>query len=153
MRPVTHPTPILSGGGGGGAGRIRSVKTSVADPDPGSDFFPSRITDPNFFHPWSRILTKEFKYFDPKKWFLSSRKYDPGCSSRIWIPDPEPGSGSWLFTHPGSRIRTRNTGGNIALSFAGRDGPQASGNILINNEKPVARYTDRWEISINKKCI
>ncbi len=32
---------------------------------------------------------------------LSSRKFDPGCSS--WIPDPE--SGSWLFTHPGSRIQ------------------------------------------------
>jgi hypothetical protein len=24
-------------------------------------------------------------YFNPKKLFLSSRKYDPGCSSRIWI--------------------------------------------------------------------
>jgi hypothetical protein len=34
--------------------------------DPGSEFFPSRI----------RI--KEFKYFKPKKWFLSSRKYGPG---------------------------------------------------------------------------
>jgi hypothetical protein len=63
-------------------------------PDPGSEFFPSRI----------RI--KEFKYFNPKKCFLSSRKYDLGCSSRIrfltsypsripgskrhWIPDPDP---------------------------------------------------------------
>jgi hypothetical protein len=46
-------------------------------PDPGSEFFPSRI----------RI--KEFKYFNPKKWFLSSRKYDPGCSSRIRDPDPD----------------------------------------------------------------
>ncbi len=45
-------------------------------PDPGSEFFPSRI--------------KEFKHFNPKKWFLSSRKYDPGCSSLIWIPDPDP---------------------------------------------------------------
>jgi hypothetical protein len=57
-------------------------------PDPGSEFFPTRI----------RI--KEFKYFNPKKWFLSSRKYDSGCSSRIWILDPgvkkapDPGSGS-----------------------------------------------------------
>jgi hypothetical protein len=41
--------------------------------EPGSDFFPSRI----------RI--KEFKYFNPKKWSLGSRKYDPGCSSRIRI--------------------------------------------------------------------
>jgi hypothetical protein len=67
----------------------------IRDVYPGSEFFPSRI----------RI--KEFKYFNPKKWFLSSRKYDSGCSSRIWIltfyssriPDPgvkkapDPGSG------------------------------------------------------------
>ncbi len=44
----------------------------------GSEFFPSRI----------RI--KEFKYFNPKKLFLSSRKSDPGCSSRIQILDPDP---------------------------------------------------------------
>jgi hypothetical protein len=41
-------------------------------PDPGSDFFPSRIrTAP------SRILIKEFKYNNPRKRFVSSRKYDP----------------------------------------------------------------------------
>jgi hypothetical protein len=51
-------------------------------PDSGSEFFPIRI----------RI--KEFRYFIPKKLFLSSRKYDSGCSSRIRI---------LLFTHPGSR--------------------------------------------------
>ncbi len=37
-------------------------------PDPGSEFSPSRI----------RI--KEFKYFNPKKLFQSTRKYDLGCS-------------------------------------------------------------------------
>jgi hypothetical protein len=83
-------------------------------PDPGSDIFPSRIPDPNCLHPGSRILIKEFKYFNPQKskqkWFLSSKKYDPGCSSRIPDPDadflpsripdpgvkkvPNPGSGS-----------------------------------------------------------
>ncbi len=36
-------------------------------PDPGSDFFPSRIPDPNCLHPGSRILVKEFKYSNPKK--------------------------------------------------------------------------------------
>jgi hypothetical protein len=75
--------------------RRRIALTSVADSgcfsdptffisDSGSEFFPSRI----------RI--KEFKYCNPKKWFLSSRKYDPVCSSRIRIltfypsriPDP-----------------------------------------------------------------
>jgi hypothetical protein len=55
----------------------------------------TRISDPTFYYPgsWirifpSRIRIKEFKYFNPKKWFLSSRKYDPDCSS--WIPDPDP---------------------------------------------------------------
>ncbi len=55
----------------------------IRDVYPGSNFFPSRIPDPNCLHPGSRIRIKEFKYFNPKKWFLSSRKYDPGCSSRI----------------------------------------------------------------------
>ncbi len=83
----------------------------IRDVYPGSDFFPSRIPDPNcLLHRGSRIRIKEFKYFNPKKWLLSSRKYDPGCSSRIpdsdadltpsRIPDPgfkkapDPGSGS-----------------------------------------------------------
>jgi hypothetical protein len=80
----------------------------LRDVYPGSDFFPFRIPDPTFSHPGSRIRIKYFKYFNPKKWFLSSRKYDPGCSSRIRIPTfypsripdpgvkkaPDPGSGS-----------------------------------------------------------
>jgi hypothetical protein len=45
-----------------------------------------------FFYPGSRIKKipdphKIVKYFLPKKLFLSSRKYDPGCSTQI--PDPE----------------------------------------------------------------
>jgi hypothetical protein len=76
-------------------GREQGQVSSVADPGCLSRIrlFPSRI------------LINEFKYY-PKKWFLSSRKYDPGCSS--WIPDadflpipdpgvkkaPDPGSGS-----------------------------------------------------------
>jgi hypothetical protein len=48
------------------------------------------IPDPTFFHPGPGSAIKEFKYFNPqklKKWFPSSGKYDPGCSSRI--PDPD----------------------------------------------------------------
>jgi hypothetical protein len=45
----------------------------IRDVYSGSEFFPSRV----------RI--KDFKYVNPKKWFLSSQKYDPGCSSRIRI--------------------------------------------------------------------
>jgi hypothetical protein len=74
-----------------------SCRTSVADPElnqiffhPGSEFYPSRI----------RIT--EFKYFNPKKWFLSSRNYDSGCSSRIRI-----------LTFYSSRIRIRNTVSNF----------------------------------------
>ena len=56
------------------------------------------IPDPNFFNPGSRIRIKEFKYFNPKKWFLSSWKYDPGFSSRI--------TGLWIRIHF-FRIRIR----------------------------------------------
>ncbi len=71
------------------------------------------ILDPGseFFNPGSLLYIKEFKYFKPNYSFISSRKYDPGCSSRIMIfyrsririfpiPDPgfkkapDPGSGS-----------------------------------------------------------
>ncbi len=80
-------------------------------PDPGSEFLPSRIPDPNSFHPGSRIRIKEFgeefEYFKPKKLFLSSRKYDPGCESRIriliFLLIPDPGSSGQKGT--GSRIR------------------------------------------------
>ncbi len=43
--------------------------------DPGPEIFPSR-------KPGSASKNRHFK---PPKWFLSSRKYDPGCSSRIRI--------------------------------------------------------------------
>jgi hypothetical protein len=90
--------------------RIRLFSSWIPDPtffilDPGSDFF---HPGSEFFPP--RIPIKEFKYFNRKKLFISSRKYDPGCSSRIRIriltcytsriPDPgvkktpDPGSGS-----------------------------------------------------------
>ncbi len=78
--------------------------TSVADPG-----LLSRIPDPTFFHTGSRIRTvsiadpgsssKNLSILTPKKqknWFLSSKKYDPGCSSRIRM---------LTFSHPGSRIQ------------------------------------------------
>ncbi len=80
--------------------------------DPGSDFFLSWIPDPNCFHPGSRIRIKEIKYFNPKKWFLSSRKY-PGCSTRIPDPDffypsriPDPGVKRHRIPDPGSASAT-----------------------------------------------
>jgi hypothetical protein len=93
------------------------VDPSVADPGCLSRIRLFSIPDPNCLHPGSRIRIKEFKYFNPpkkpKKWFLSSRKYDTGCSSRIRmlifypsriqgpkrhrIPDPEP-QHWWIHT-------------------------------------------------------
>ncbi len=60
----------------------------IRDVYPGSEFFPSRIPDPH-----QRI-------FLPKNWFLSSRKYGPGCSSRIRI---------LIFTHPVSGSRSQKS--------------------------------------------
>ncbi len=83
--------------------------------DPGSEFFPSQIPDPGskFFASWIP---------DPGSEFFPSRILDPWCAlknlsiltkkmvsqlSEIWsefsIPDPDPGSGSWLFTYPRCR--------------------------------------------------
>jgi hypothetical protein len=70
--------------------------------------FPSRIQGQKDFGSASRNLS----IFSSKNCFLSSRKYDPGCSSRIRIlilfriPDPRVKNSS----NPGSRIRIRNTG-------------------------------------------
>jgi hypothetical protein len=74
----------------------------IRDVYPGSDFFPARIPDPNCLHPGSRILIKEFKYFN--QGFGSGSGYGSGspwirinlsCWIRIRIqiadPDPDPG--------------------------------------------------------------
>jgi hypothetical protein len=60
-----------------------------------------------FFYPGSRIRIKEIKYFYLKKLFLSSRKYDPGCSSRIRILTFYP---SRIPGQKGAGSRIRNTG-------------------------------------------
>ncbi len=85
---------------------------SVADPEclsriPDPTFFHPRswIPDPNCLHSGSRIRIKEFKYFYPKKWFLSFRKYDPGCFYPSRIPD----QGVKKAPDPWSRLRIRNT--------------------------------------------
>jgi hypothetical protein len=71
-------------------------------PDPRSDFFPSWILDPGSELFSSRIPDPHQRmYFSQKKWLLSSKKYDLGCSSRI----SDPAYGSCLFTYPGSRIQ------------------------------------------------
>ena len=85
--------------------------------NPESECFPSRIQDTGskFFPSWIP---------DPRFEFFPSQVLDPGCISKnlsiltkkmvsqlseIWsrfsIPDPDPGSESWLFTYPRSRIQ------------------------------------------------
>jgi hypothetical protein len=89
------------------------------NPDPISEFFPSRIPDANFFHPGYRIRIFPSRIPDPhqrtevilpKKLFQSSRKYDPGCSSRIRIlifyPSRIPDPGVPNAPDPGSRYAT-----------------------------------------------
>jgi hypothetical protein len=75
-------------------------------PDPGSELSPCRIPDPGSSSKNLSILTPK----KAKKLFLSSKKYDPGWSSRIPDPDadffpsriPDPGvkkapnPGSWI---------------------------------------------------------
>ncbi len=53
--------------------------------DPWSQIWIFSIPDPGF-----RMHIKEFKYFNQKKWFFSSQKYNPGFPSRIRIPDLDP---------------------------------------------------------------
>ncbi len=50
-------------------------------PNQGYECFPYRIQDPGSASRNLSILAQ--------KWFISSRKYDPGYSSRIQIPDPD----------------------------------------------------------------
>jgi hypothetical protein len=105
--------------------RYRYIFKSVADPGCLSRIRLFSIPDSGseFFHPGSRIRIKEFKYFNPQKWFLSSRKCDPGCSSRSGsririltfypsriqgsrvkkVPNPESGSATLIFNIPNTR--------------------------------------------------
>jgi len=75
---------------------LQTIIVSHSVPDPGSELSPSRIPYPGSASKNLSILAPK----KPKKWFLSSRKYDPGCSSRIpdpdadFLPIPDPGSGS-----------------------------------------------------------
>jgi hypothetical protein len=61
-------------------------------PGPGSRIRTVSIPDPGSSSENLSILAPK----KAKKWFLSSKKYDPGCSSRIRM---------LTFSHPGSRIQ------------------------------------------------
>ncbi len=72
----------------------------IRDVYPGSHFFPSRIRTVSI--PDRGSASKNLSILTPKKtkkWFLSSRKYDKGCSSRI----PDPDADFLPIADPGSR--------------------------------------------------
>jgi hypothetical protein len=78
--------------------------SSVADPGclfriP-NPIFPSRIQGLEDPGSRFRFRIKEFNYFNPKKLFISSRKYDLWYSSQI--PDPELDIFPTPDTNPGS---------------------------------------------------
>jgi hypothetical protein len=84
----------------------------IRDVNSGSNFFPSRIRlfsipDLNCLNPGSS--SKSLSILTPKKakkWFLSSKKYDPSCSSRIrMLTFSLPGSRGQKSTQSGIRIR------------------------------------------------
>ena len=100
---------------------------SVADPGclSGSRIRFFSIPDPNCVYPGSS--SKNLSILTPKKakkWFLSSKKYDPGCSSRIQDPDADflPSRildpGVKKAPNPGSQIRIRNTGPGYASYYS-----------------------------------
>ncbi len=74
-------------------------------PDPN---LPSRVHGQKDSGSRIQICTKEFKYFQPYKLFLSHRKNDLGCSLRIRIFS-HPGPGFFYVPDPGvKKLRIRN---------------------------------------------
>ncbi len=106
----------------------------------------SRIPDRTFFHPGSRICIflpgsririKEFKYFNLNELILSSRKHDPG-------------SGSLLFTHPGSRGQ-KGTGSWIPGSKTPNPGSGSAAWLLRYRTGTV--YLTEIHRNRNYKCM
>jgi hypothetical protein len=86
--------------------------TGIIIPGSRIQIFPSQIQGHKDSGSRMQIRDKEFKYCERKKLFLSSRKYDPGFSSRtrilIFNLSRIPDAGVKKVP-TGSRIRIRNT--------------------------------------------
>jgi hypothetical protein len=91
---------------GASKGLIQLTKNNVVDPGCLTRIWLFSISDPGFELSPSRICIKEFKYCSPKIWVPSSRKYDPGCPSRILFTHPDSGSRGQKCT--ASRIRNND---------------------------------------------
>jgi hypothetical protein len=115
-----------------------TIRTSMSRNPPSATSNMRPIFVPDFTCGKSNFLTTSFSVADPgsrirtinpKKWFLSSRKYDSGCSSRIRIlafypsqildpgvkNEPDPGFGSATLTS--SIIRYRDC---LYCNYSGR---------------------------------
>ncbi len=143
-------------------------------PDPGSDFFPSRIPDPNCLHPGSSSKNLSILIFNPKK---AKKKGFWALKNMIRVFNPDPGSGCWLSPisdpgvkkapNPGSRIRIRNTGFNIWKSIFHKSIATVSHRSywafasslpyrwIDSFRKSIVRYWNRprWVSKIDLKCI
>jgi hypothetical protein len=130
----------------------------IRDVYPGSRIQLFSIPDPNCLHPGS--ASKNFSVLTQKKWFLSSRKYDPGCLS--WVPDPDadfypsriPDPGVKKAPDPGSRIRIRNTAVyslRRQVNISCKKPPFFSSKLLFCPQ--VRRYRALWLREESKPCI
>ncbi len=91
-----------------------------------------------FFIPDPGSASKNLSILTPKKLFLNSRKYDPGCSSRIWIltlypsripgskrrriPDPDPQHWLKVYTHMHMkrlRLKGAHVGTDVFVALVG----------------------------------
>jgi hypothetical protein len=92
-------------------------------PDPRSEFLPSRIQGQK--DPGTRIQGKKKKLciFNPKIVSELSEIW-----SGMFIPDSDPGSESWFFTHPGPRGQKAPDPGS---GFATLELPTCSGSMIM----------------------
>ncbi len=94
--------------------------------------FPSRIPDPH----------QRISVFNPKKWFLSSRKYDPGCSSRI----PDPDLQHWFLAREAEKENTVSDLVWVCWGLAGLWRSCDVGNLLNPQVAGHHRVGSRWDI-------
>ncbi len=93
-----------------------------------------------------RIRIKELKYFNPKKWFISSRNM---------IQDIRPGS--CLFTHPGSRGQKGTGSATLSIPLTKWSGSGRPKNILRNRLRiripNTAMDTEVFSVIIDCDCF
>ncbi len=126
----------------------------IRDVSPGSEFFSIQDSGsqiPFFSIPDPGSASKNLRILS-QKWFLSSMIYDPGCSSRIRIPDPgflpipdprsrcQKGTGSGI-RDPGSWIRIRNT--DFKIEIVTTLNTPCFTNLALNNTSVTTLYNRR----------